>query len=97
MRSVVIIYKLKRSEWSNTATNTANSPESSSNSEADMMSYISPSGVGDIPLGGMMLRTMMISLMNNVMTYYLPLISVCLISTQPPPVGPQLSGHMTSN
>ena len=59
---------------------TANSPESSTNSEAEILSYISPSPVGvdigDIPPGMMMLRTIMISLMNNVMTYYLPLISL---------------------
>ena len=45
----------------------------------------------------MMLRTIMISLMNNVMTYYLPLISVCRISTQSAPVRPQISAHMTPN
>ena len=63
------------------------------------MSYISLSQVGvdtgDIPLGMMMLRTIMISLMNNVKTYYLPLISLSDIH-QAAPVTLQISAHMTS-
>ena len=79
---------------------TANSPESSTNSEAEILSYISPSSpvgvdIGDIPPGMMMWRTIMISLMNNVMTYYLPLICLSDIH-QAAPVTSQISAHMIS-
>ena len=78
---------------------TGSSREWSTSSEADIVSYISLSQVGvdtgDIPLGMMMLRTIMISLMNNVMTYYLPLI--CLSDVhQAAPVTSQISAHMIS-
>ena len=104
VRSVVIIYKLKRCGWSNTATLvlTLQSEVATINGRYHVIYLPQISGwwywwYSDIPLGGMMLRTIMISLMNNVMTYYLPLRSVCLTSTPPAPVRPQISVHMTSS
>ena len=58
-----------------------------------MMRDIYLADIVDIPPGRMMLWTIMISLMNNVMTYYLPLIALSHIQPVTPSKTAALCSH----